>query len=347
MIKFAHPEYLYFLLIVPLLLIVTIINTLRKKKVLHTLIHTPLQDIVFGNKSFYKENIKNALILLAITLVILGFANPQLGTRVEEVKQVGIDVVICLDVSNSMMAEDLKPNRLELAKREIGDMMKRLQGDRIGLIVFAGDAYVQFPLTSDYSAANLFLNAVDVNSVPRPGTAVASAISMAVKSFDKNFKTQKVVVVITDGEDHEGNISEALTEAKDNNVVVYAIGMGSPQGAPIPVKDERGNNTGFRQDQDGQTVLTKLDEKTLMQIAGSANGKYYLSTPAGKELEAILKDLSSIEKSEYGTKRITDFEDKFYYFLIPALLLLLVEFFITDKRSEGFNAFLKKAGLRN
>ncbi|MBI2420280.1 MAG: VWA domain-containing protein, partial [Ignavibacteriales bacterium] len=319
MIKFAHPEYLYILLIIPVLLTVTVINTLRKRKILNTLIHTPLQDIVFGNKSFYKENIKNALIILAITFVILGFANPQLGTRVEEVKQVGIDVVICLDVSNSMLAEDLKPNRLELAKREIGDMMKRLQGDRIGLIVFAGDAYVQFPLTSDYSAANLFLNAVDVNSVPRPGTAVASAISLAVKSFDQHSKTQKVVVVITDGEDHEGNITEAISEAKDNNVVVYAIGMGSPQGAPIPVTDERGNNTGFKQDQDGQTVLTKLDEKTLMQIAGSANGKYYLSTPAGKELEAILKDLSSIEKSEYGTKRITDFEDKFYYFLLPAL----------------------------
>lgn len=347
MIKFAHPQYLYFLFVIPVLIVFTLWNNYRKRKVLNTLIGTPLQELVFTGKSFYKEYLKHGLVITALALVILGFANPQLGTRVEEVKQAGIDIVVCLDVSSSMLAEDFKPNRLELAKREIGDMMKRLMGDRVGLIVFAGDAYVQFPLTSDYSAANLFLNAVDVSSVPKPGTAISAAISQATKAFDENTKTKKVIVIITDGEDHEGNVADAISDAKDKGILIYAIGMGSPQGAPIPVYDDRGNPVGFKQDQTGQTVLTKLDEKTLMEIAGTANGKYYLSTPAGKELDQILKDLMSLEKTEYGSKRITDFEDKFYYFLVPALLLLLVEFFITDRRSAGFNILLKKLGLRN
>ena len=260
----------------------------------------------------------------------------------EEVKQIGIDVFILLDVSASMKAEDLKPNRLEKAKNEIAMLIRKLQGDRIGLIIFAGDAYVQFPLTTDYSAANLFLSTVDVNSIPQQGTAIASAINLAAKSFDTKAATKKVMVIITDGEDHEGDIDSAVKDAANKEILVYTIGMGSPSGAPIPVYDSNNHQVGFKQDSNGSTVLTKLDEATLQQIASKGGGKYYLSSSYQNELDLIYKDLSSLEKSEYGSKRITDYDDKYFYFLIPAFLILIVELFLTERKSKFLMQILKR-----
>ncbi|MCE1188612.1 MAG: VWA domain-containing protein [Ignavibacteria bacterium] len=344
--RFAHPEYLYLFVLLGIAIIAIVFNAFRKRRIINKLLDKAVQEAVIGQKSYIKEYLKQGVLILSIACIILAFANPQIGTRLEEVKQVGIDVMICLDVSMSMNAEDLKPSRLELAKREISDLMKRLHGDRIGLIVFAGEAYVQFPLTSDYSAANLFLNAVDAGTVPQPGTAIASAITLAGKSFDKNKSMKKVIIVITDGEDHEGNVSSAVKDARENGSIVYAIGMGSPTGSPIPLYNEKGQQVGFKTDQSGNTVVTKLDETILMQLAGEGGGKYYLSSSAGTELQLIMKDLSSIEKSEYGSKKMTDFEDKFYYFLLPGLILLIVELFMTDIKSPWFTKFLNKLRLR-
>ena len=347
MIRFAHPEYLYILYALPFLIGLIIWQINGKRKVLKSLARIEAFSVLFGSKSIVKDYAKATLIVLAFACVVLGFANPQIGTRVEEVKQVGIDVYICLDVSASMMAEDLKPNRLEKAKKEISELIKKLQGDRIGLVVFAGGAYVQFPLTADYSAANLFLSTVDINSVPEPGTAIAAAVNLASDSFDKKAATRKVIVVITDGEDHEGDLSPAIQSAKEKGIVIYSIGMGSPTGAPIPQLDGAGKQVGFKQDKDGNTVLTKLDEVTLKQLASESGGKYYLAMNTGNELDAIYKDLASMEKTEYGAKRVTDYEDKFYYFLIPALLLLIGEFFVSDKKVLWIKNLMVRMNLRS
>jgi len=291
-----------------------------------------------------KSKIKFSLILISFTLLILAYANPQVGTKMQEVKQTGIDVYILLDVSRSMAAEDIKPNRLEKAKYQISNLIQKLRGDRIGLIVFSGEAYIQFPLTTDYSAANLFLSAVDFNSVPQPGTAIALAITMAVQSFD-SAATDKAIIIITDGEDHEGDIEAAVNSSVDKDIKIYTIGLGSPNGVPIPVYDNRGNETGFKQDNSGQTVLTKLNETILKEIANDGNGKFYRGNNYEDYLDKIYNDLSKLEQAEFGVKKVTDYEDRFYYFLIPAILLLIIEIFISDKRSPFFTRLNRKLGI--
>jgi len=342
MFRFANPEYLHLLYLIPVLLVFFFFFLKKKKSLLKKFADERVHSVLFGMKSFYKESAKYGMVLFALGLLILAVARPQIGNRVEEVKQIGIDVYVLLDVSASMKAEDLKPSRLEKAKNEISELMRKLQGDRIGLIIFAGDAYVQFPLTTDYGAANLFLSTVDVNSIPQQGTAIASAITLAAKSFDTKATTKKVMVIITDGEDHEGDIDSAVKDAVDKDILIYTIGMGSPSGAPIPIYDANNQQVGFKKDANGATVLTKLDEATLQQIASKAGGKYYLSSSYQNELDLIYKDLSSLEKSEYGSKKITDFDDKYFYFLIPALLLLAWELFLNERKSKLLMQILKR-----
>lgn len=345
MFRFAHPEYLYALYIIPVLIGTFWYLNRKRKKVLSDFADKKLHHILLPAYSGIKEKIRSGVLAFALILLIVAAANPQIGTRIQEVRQAGIDVYICLDVSLSMQAQDIKPSRLEKAKYEISNLIGKLRGDRIGLIIFAGQAYVQFPLTTDYSAANLFLNAVDVNSVPQPGTAIASAINLAVRSFEYKYETQKVIVVITDGEDHEGDINQAVTDAVAKGIKIYTIGLGSPDGVPIPVYNDSGQQVGFKQDNQGNTVLTKLDEATLQQIASAGGGKYFRGSNSQDELDLIYKDLSSLQKTEYGVKKVTDYEDRFYYFLVTAIILLLIEFFMTERKSALFSKLNKKLGL--
>ncbi|MDP2301077.1 MAG: VWA domain-containing protein [Ignavibacteria bacterium] len=346
MFRFANPEYLNLLFVIPVFVVLFIFLFRRKLKLINCFVSKEIHELIIGTKSFYKEIIKFGLFTAALVLLVLALSNPQVGSKMEEVKQVGIDVYILLDVSNSMLAEDIKPNRLSKAKNEISTLIKKLQGDRIGLIIFAGEAFVQFPLTSDYSAANLFLNTVDVNSIPQQGTAIASALKLANSSFDYSNQTNKVIVVITDGEDHEGDIQTEIKTANEKNVLIYTIGMGSPTGAPIPVYDSRGNQVDFKKDNQGNTVLTRLDEQTLQEIAGKGNGKYYLSSSYQNELDLIYKDLATLEKTEFGTKKITDYDDKYYYFLIPAFLLLVVEFFLSERKSLFIDRLFRRYKIK-
>ena len=261
MIRFANSEYLYLLWLIPAFAFLFWYTQNRQNKLLEKFAGTKLHEVLFPLRSKLKSPLKFGLTLFAAALVILAVANPQIGTKIEDIKQIGIDVYILLDVSKSMAAEDIKPSRLEKAKFEISRLIMKLQGDRIGLVVFAGEAFIQFPLTSDYSAANLFLNAVDFNTVPQQGTAIGPALEMAIKSFPEKDETKKVIVLITDGEDHEGNIDAAVDAARSKDIAVYAIGLGSPGGVPIPVKDESGNPRGYKKDNQGNIVLTKLDEE--------------------------------------------------------------------------------------
>jgi len=341
LIRFANSEYLYLFWLVPILAVLFWFTFKKQNNILEKFAGTKLKEVLFPLRSKLKSWLKFGLTLFAIVLIIVSLANPQVGTKIEEVKQIGIEVYIILDVSRSMGAEDIKPSRLEKAKFEISKLIQKLQGDKIGLIVFAGQAYVQFPLTSDYAAANLFLNAVDFNSVPQPGTAVGPALDLALKSFRYDDDTKKAIVVITDGEDHEGNIDAALDEANSKDVSIYTIGFGSSAGVPIPVYDDSGVQRGYKKDNQGNIVLTKLDEAILKTISEKTNGKYYRGTNTQDELEAIYNDLAKIQQSEYSTKKITEYEDRFYYFLIPAIMLLIGEFFISSNKSKLLAKFEK------
>ena len=344
MFRFANPEYLNLLYFLPVLVVLFWYLGRNRKKHLQVFADGELHKTLFPTDSNLKRWTKFVLILLALTCLVFAAANPQVGTKMQEVKQTGIDVFILLDVSNSMMAEDIKPNRLEKAKYQISNLINKLRGDRIGLIIFAGQAYVQIPLTTDYSAANLFLSAVDVNSVPSQGTAIASAINLATASFD-TLSTQKVIIAITDGEDHEGDVQKAVENAISHGIKIYAIGLGSQEGVPIPVYNNRNQLVGFKKDREGNSVLTKLDEETLKQIAVEGNGKYYRGTNYEDYLDKIYTELSELEQTEFGVKKVTDYEDRFYYFLIPALILLVLEFFISEKKSPLYARINKKLGL--
>jgi Ca-activated chloride channel family protein len=347
MFRFANPEYLYSLYLLPVLIAVFWLLMRNKSRLLDKFASRKIQPVLLPAYSRMKEITRFGMILLVIAFLVIAAADPQVGTKIENVKQTGIDIYILLDVSLSMQAQDIKPSRLEKAKFEISNLIQKLQGDRIGLIVFAGEPFVQFPLTSDYSAANLFLSAADVSTVPEQGTAIAAAINLATRSFDNSSKAEKVIVIFTDGEDHEGNLQEAIDKAKDDGIMIYTIGLGSPDGVPIPIYNGQGQQTGFKTDNKGNIVLSKLDEASLEEIASGTGGQYLRGTNGRDELDIIYKDLSKIKKAEFGEKKVTDYEDRFYYFLAPAILLLLIEFFTTERKSKIFGELSKRLGLEH
>jgi Ca-activated chloride channel family protein len=332
MIKFAHPEYLYLLAVIPVLIAAYWVADRLRKRALSRFGSLLILERLVEEAGKRKRLLKFCILLAAVALLVVGMANLQIGTRLEEVKQEGVDIFIALDVSLSMKAEDIKPNRLEKAKLGIRHLIGRLAGDRVGLIVFAGEGYTQFPLTTDYSAANIFLDVVDVDVVPIPGTAIGSAIKRAMESFDFKEQTTKVLVIITDGENTEGDAMEAAEEAGKKGVLMYTIGLGSPGGAPIPVYNASGQQVDFKRDRSGNVVVTKLDEVSLQKIAAFGNGKYYRGTTGQDELDAIYKDINALQKREFGTKQFTDYEDRFQYFLAAAIILLVLETLVSEKR---------------
>jgi len=333
MFRFAHPEYLYALAGVAVLLVVLFAWARRKRgAALRAYGNPELLARMTPHAGPRRRMAKNLLLGVALCMVILGLADPQIGTKMEEVKREGVDIFICLDVSNSMKAEDIRPNRLDNAKREISQMLDHLQNDRIGLIVFAGESYMQLPLTTDYSAARLILSAIDVDVVPVPGTAIGSAIRLASKSFVEGEKKHKVVIVITDGENHEDDAMAAAKDAVDEGIVVHTVGMGSPEGSPIPIYDN-GVQTGYRKDNEGNIVVTKLDESALQQIANAGGGKFVRAVNGQNELDGIYNAISGMEKKEFGARVVSEYEDRYQYFLAVAVLFLLGEAFISERRN--------------
>jgi Ca-activated chloride channel family protein len=343
MVRFAHEDYLMLLAVVPVLLALGWwVSRLRKKAVAKFATPAMLEKLAPA-ASRYKGPVKFGIQLFAVAVLILALADLQVGTRLEEVKQEGVEIFLALDLSLSMKAEDIKPNRLEKAKLEIRNLIDRLGGDRIGLVVFAGKAYTQFPLTTDYSAANLFLDVIDVDAVSTPGTAIGSAIEQAMASFDFKDPTTKVIVVITDGENTDGDVFEAAEAAAAKGVMIYAIGMGSPTGAPIPLTTNAGVSD-FKRDRMGEVVVTKLDEASLERIALTGKGKYFRASSSQDELDAIYKDVNALQKKEFGVKQFTDYEDRFQYFLGFALLLLVLELLLSENKTPwlSLGRFLRR-----
>jgi Ca-activated chloride channel family protein len=349
MIRFAHPEYIYLLGILPALVVVYLFSARARRKALQRFGEIHIIERLAESASKRKKVLKLAILLFALAFIIVALANPQIGTRMQEVKQEGVDIFVMLDVSLSMKAEDIKPNRLEKAKLEIRNLIDRLGGDRLGLIVFAGEAYTQFPLTTDYSAANLFLDVVDVDVVPVPGTAIGSAIKRAMESFNFKETTTKVIVIVTDGENTEGDAFEAANDAAKQGVLLYTIGMGSPSGTPIPIYNASGQQVDFKRDRDGNIVVTKLDEVSLEKIATVGNGKYFRGTNAQDELDEIYKTINALQKREFGVKQFTDYEDRFQFFLGGGIVLLLVELLISEKKVKWialWNPLKKEEGVK-
>ncbi|MBC7381583.1 MAG: VWA domain-containing protein [Bacteroidia bacterium] len=344
-LRLAHPEYLYALWFIPVIMILFFLMRYNKRKAWKAMGDKALLARLLPDASKGKPVVKMLLYCIAFALITIGLANPQMGSKMEEVKREGIDVIIALDISNSMMAEDIKPSRLERAKQSIARFIDRLENDRVGLIVFAGKAYVQLPITTDFNAAKLFLSSVNPGLIPTQGTAIGSAINLAVKSFTGKDNKHKALVIITDGENHEDDALEAAKNAAKEGIVVHTIGMGSPEGAPIPVFNN-GTRVDFLKDQSGTTVITKLNREELEKIAQNGKGIFVRASNAGDGMEAVMKEISKMEKKSFGSKQYSDYEDQFQYFIAAGLLVLMMEFLISNRKSKWLEKLNLMMGIK-
>lgn len=341
MIRFEHPELLWLLLLVPVAAIAWTFLIFRNQKLAQRIIPALLIDRVAYGQSAVRKWLRMSLWMVAAALLIIAIARPQIGTRLEEVKREGVDVLIAVDLSTSMLCEDFSPSRLETAKFAIQKFVNGLKGDRVGLIAFAGSAVYHCPLTTDYGAVKLLNRVLSPAIVPEPGTALADAIEMATHALSEQEESKsKVLIIITDGEDHEEAAVDAATEARNAGIKIYTIGMGTPSGAPIPVLDAAGRKSGYKKNAQGQVIVTQLNESHLAELAEVGGGKYQRATPGGKELDLIWSDMSQMEKTEFGQMQFTGYEDRFAYFVFPALLLLIFEFLIGERRGQfaGFGS---------
>ncbi len=326
--RFDHKEYLWLLCgIVPAVILFFTYQNWKSKKQKAFAWGELFSQLTTGI-SYGRQLLKFILLLLAFEFIVIGFANPQIGTRQEKVKRKGIDVMIAIDVSNSMMSEDVKPNRLMRAKNFVSNFMDELKNDRLGMIVFAGKAYQQMPLTVDYSAGNMYLKSINTNLAPTQGTDIAEAINLAMEAFpEEDEGKSKALIIITDGEDNEGGTDEAIAAAVKNGIKIYTLGVGTDNGGPIPV----GND--FKRDESGNIVLSKMNQQMLREIADKGNGKYFQLGSGKDEIEAILKELGGISKKEMEELVFTDYDDQFFWCLLFAFVLLAAEWFIPEKKS--------------
>lgn len=271
-----------------------------------------------------------------LAFLIIGLLDPKIGSRLEEVETKGIDMMVAIDVSNSMLAEDLKPNRLNLAKRTVQRLINELKGDRIGIVVFAGDAYVQLPITTDIQAAKVFLDAIETGSVPKQGTAIGAAIDLCAASFDERSEAGKAIIILTDGENHEDDAQGAAARAAEAGMTVYCIGMGTAQGAPIPVYN-KSQRSGFKSDKDGNTIVTALNEQMLVDVVTSGKGVFILAGETFVNLNPLFDDFKKMEKADLGIAAYTDYEHRYPIFLLLACLCFTLDLLIGERK-----LFLKK-----
>jgi len=333
MFRFQAPDVLWALLLVPLLVGLVIWSARTRRRLLKRFGDAPLVARLARSVHHRGRRIRAALLIAAVGLLVLALARPQFGTRLETVRSVGRDVMVVLDVSASMRAEDVQPSRLERARLEIGRLVRGLDGDRVGLVAFAGDAFVQAPLTSDYGAALLFLGAMDTDLIPIQGTNLGLALDVALEGFEAAAAPDdRVMIVVTDGEDHEGEIATGIERAREAGVRVHTVGIGTPEGAPIPVFDAAGGRDGFLRDDEGNVVTTRLEEGTLVDIAERTGGRYvpaYADPAAFRELVDEVARGTGTEREE---RQVRQYEEQYQLFLGLAFALLLVETTIPERK---------------
>lgn len=333
MFRFEHSEYLTFLLIIPVLAAIFVFQFFKRKRDLRKIGDPQLISTLMPEYSQFRRGLKAVLLLIALALIILAIAGPQFGSKLTKVKHEGIEIIVALDVSNSMMAEDIQPNRLERAKQELTKLMDKLQNDRFGLIVFAGNAYTQIPITNDYLSAKMFLSGINTNMVSRQGTDIEAAIELGIKSFSTTSKASKAIIIISDGENHEGDVQAACKKAVDSGIKVFTIGMGLPQGARIPVKEDSFNQD-FRRDKDGNFIITQLNEQMLSDIAQAGGGNYYRANSPGMGLSSMLTQLRKLDKTEMESKTYSDFEEQFPIFIWFALGILILDYILLSRKNK-------------
>jgi len=330
--RFANPDLLYLLLLLPVLIIFWILNEVRRKKALKRFGDPGLVRKLMPELSGTRPWLKFILQLVAVTSAIIILARPQFGSKLEEVKKQGVEVIIALDVSNSMLAGDIQPDRLTRAKQALTRLIDNLENDKIGLIVFAGDAYTQIPITTDYISAKMFLSSIRPDMVPKQGTAIGAAIDLGMRSFSPGEGKSKAMIIITDGENHEDEPVAKASEASEKGIIIHTIGIGSAEGVPIPVMVN--GRKDYLKDNEGNTVITRLDEEILKKIAVSTGGNYVRASNTNIGLEEIFGEIRKMKTEELESTMYTEYNDQFQIFAVIVLLFLFADFMIMDRKNR-------------
>lgn len=332
-LKFSKPDFLYFLILILILLIFLYFQKIKSKKIEEKLGNEKLKEKLLNlpDKGFLLAS--KISLIFGLFLFILSLAGPQMGIKEEKILRKGVDLVFCIDTSKSMDSEDVTPSRLKRAVLEFSSLLDKMENNRVGLIVFAGDAFIQCPLTLDYDALKIFLDIIDTNLIPFPGTNIGKAIERTKEIFVDKEKKGKFVILLTDGEDHGGKALDKAKEVAKEGIVIYTIGIGTKKGSIIPIKNERGEIVDYKKDKEGKVVTSKLDEELLKKIALETGGKYYYSSTGNLALDKILKEIEAEEKKELGFTKLSQFEEKTNYTLLPALIFLCFSFLSSSIRS--------------
>lgn len=338
--RFGNRELLNLFYFIPVLIGMFLLAYYSRKRMLKKYGDLHLIKILSPDYSHIRKVLKLTILIAGISFLIIAIAQPQFGSKLEEVKSNGIELVIALDVSNSMLAEDISPNRLERAKMEISKLIDNLKGDKISIIVFAGDAYTQLPMTTDYGAVKLFLKTINPGIVPKQGTAIGSAIDLGINSFTPDSESGKAIIIITDGENHEDNAVASAQLAAEKGIIVHTLGMGTLKGAPIPLKSGFQSKT-YRKDREGNVIITQLNDKIMNEIAIAGGGEFHLASNASIGLKEILKKIQSMNKSTFEIQKFSEFDEVFQYFIAIALLFLIIETIILGRK----NRFTKNINL--
>ncbi|MDK2771326.1 MAG: VWA domain-containing protein [Flavobacterium sp.] len=342
MYQLEEPKYLYLLAVVALLIALFLFQLFWKRKKQREFSQDALLKQLAPNKSVFKPILKFVTVALALVALIIAMVNPKIGTKMETVKRQGIDIVFAVDISKSMLAEDVAPNRLDKAKQLVSQIINSLGTDRIGIIGYAGSAYPVLPMTTDYSIAKMHLQSMNTDMVSSQGTALSEAINMATNYFDA-VDTSKLIILISDGEDHGEGYAEASAVAEERGVKIITIGVGTVNGGPIPIKGSNGSVAEYKKDKEGEVVITKLNKETLVAIAEAANGGYIDGASTKQVVEQIKNALDNIEKTEFETQQIAEYQTQYQWFIGIAFVLLLLDIFFLERKTK----WLQKLNLFN
>ena len=326
-------QYIYLLCIVPLLWVTYALLVRWKRKTQNSFARPELLELLSPNRSKFKPTFKIILLSLSIVSLVLGLMNPKIGTQLETVKREGVDIVFAMDVSRSMLAEDIAPNRIEKSKRLVSAIVNQLASDRVGIIAYAAQAVPQLPITTDYAAAKMFLQALNTDMLSSQGTALDNAIDLAGTFFDDEDQTNRVIFLISDGEDHSEEASNAASRAAKLGIKIFTFGVGTESGAPIPLK-RNGIIESYKKDSDGEVVITKLNQNILQNIAASTGGIYQDGNNTQKVLDFVSEQLKAMDKKEFEAKKFVSFKDRFQAFLLAALIFLLIDLFLFETKTK-------------
>lgn len=339
MIQYEQTLYFYLLLVIPLMVMGYVLFIFWKKRVLKSLASAKMMDHIAPERSTFKGWFKQILFLLGWAFICLGLVNPQIGTELETVKREGVDLVFAIDVSKSMLAEDIAPNRLEKAKRLTSELINQLVSDRVGIIAYASSAIPHLPITTDYTAARLFLSSLDTNMISSQGTAISAAMRLAETYFDDENQTNRVVCIISDGEDHGDDALEAASRAALLGITFFTVAVGTEKGSVIPITI--GNSTSYKKDENGEVVITKSDFNQMQSIAKATNGLFLDGTNTEDVVTAIIDRLKDIDKQEFEAKQFAKFKDQFQWFLGIGLFLIVLDLFLFYRKTQ----WVKKLNL--